>query len=278
MVSKVDMTGKTVLVTGATDGIGEETAHQLAEMNARVLIHGRDRDKAQAVRQKIIQETGNDQVEVILADLAVMADVRALAADVKERANHLDVLINNAGVYMEEKVITSDGFELTFAVNHLAPFLLTNLLLDLLKQSTPARIITVSSSAHGSARLDLENLNAEKKFHGWGAYCVSKLGNLLFAFALARRLNGTGVVSNALHPGTINTKMLQKAWGMLGRPVEEGAATPVYLASAPELRDVTGEYFIKQEIARPSEQSRDRALQEKFSEISAEMVGLREEK
>jgi NAD(P)-dependent dehydrogenase (short-subunit alcohol dehydrogenase family) len=185
----------------------------------------------------------------------------------------LDVLINNAGVYMDEYIQTPDGFETTFAVNHLAPFLLSNLLLDVLMRSAPARIITVSSSAHASARSDLDNLNAEKKFHGWGAYCVSKLGNLLFAFALARQLKGTSVKSNALHPGTINTKMLQKAWGMLGRPVEAGAATPVYLASAPEVADITGEYFVNQELARPSEQARDQALQEKFWEISAEMVG-----
>ena len=274
MDSMVDMMGKTILITGATDGIGEETAHQLAEMGARILIHGRNRDKARRVQQEIIQQTGNQQVEVLLADLSLMDNVRTLVKDVKQRVDHLDVLINNAGVYMEEKVITSEGFELTFAVNHLAPFLLTNLLLDRIKQSAPARIITVSSSAHGSARLDLDNLNAEKKFHGWGAYCVSKLGNLLFAFALARRLTGTQVTSNALHPGTINTKMLQKAWGMMGRPVKEGAATPVYLASSPEVADVTGEYFVKKENARPSEQSRDKALQEKFWEISAEMVGI----
>lgn len=165
------------------------------------------------------------------------------------------------------------GYELTFAVNHLAHFMLTILLLDLLKRSAPSRIITVSSSAHGSARLDLDNLNAEKKFHGWGAYCISKLANLLFTFALARRLSGTGVTANALHPGTINTKMLQKAWGMMGRPVAEGAARQTGMASSFDVADISGEYFVNKAAVRSSEQARDQGLQEKFWEISAEMVG-----
>ncbi|MFW5714010.1 MAG: SDR family oxidoreductase [Brevefilum sp.] len=273
MRSKENMAGKTVLITGATDGIGEETARQLAEKGARVLVHGRDREKAHQVQGEIAHATGNEQVEIVIADLAAMENVRALANEVRERVEHLDVLINNAGVYMEEYVETPDGFELTFAVNHLAHFLLTEQLLDLLKQSSPARIITVSSSAHASARVDLNNLNAEKKFHGWGAYCLSKLGNLLFTFALARRLERTGVTANALHPGAINTKMLQKAWGMMGRPVSEGAETPVYLASSPEVSDVNGEYFVDKAIARPSEKAHDRVLQEKFWKLSAEMVG-----
>ena len=269
-----NMEGKTVLITGATDGIGEETARQLAGMGARVFVHGRDPEKAAQVRNNIIQTTGNQQVEIVIADLAKMGEVRALAREVQQKVDHLDVLINNAGVYMEEYVETEDGFELTFAVNHLAHFLLTNLLLDLLKKSAPARIITVSSSAHASARVDLNNLNAEKKFHGWGAYCLSKLGNLLFTFALARRVEGSGVTANALHPGTINTKMLQKAWGMMGQPVSEGAETPVYLASSPEVSDLNGKYFVNKEITRPSEAARDNTLQEKFWKISAEMVGL----
>jgi NAD(P)-dependent dehydrogenase (short-subunit alcohol dehydrogenase family) len=182
-------------------------------------------------------------------------------------------LINNAGVYLEQYIQTPDGFEMTFAVNHLSHFLLTNLLLDLIKDSAPSRIITVSSVAHGSARFDFDNLNAEKKFHGWGAYCISKLGNLLFTFALARRLEGTGVTSNALHPGTVKTKMLAKL-GLGGKPVEEGAQTSIYLASSPDVEQVSGEYFSNKRIAYPSEQARDRELQERFWEVSAEMVDL----
>jgi retinol dehydrogenase-14 len=184
------------------------------------------------------------------------------------------VLINNAGVYMTEYVQTLDGFEMTFAVNHLAPFLLTNLLLPSLKSSAPARVVTVSSVAHGSARLDLENLNAEKSFHGWGAYCVSKLGNLLFTFELGRRLAGCGVTANALHPGTIDTKMLAKL-GISGKSVSQGAETPVFLASSPDVAEISGQYFSRKRIAKSSDLARDKDLQKKFWEISSTLVGLR---
>ncbi len=267
------MEDKMVLITGATDGIGESTARQLAEMGAQVIIHGRDPEKAARVKEDIILATGNKRVDTVIADFIMMANVRALAHEIKEKVNKLDVLINNAGVYMQQYVETPDGFEMTFAVNHLAPFLLTYLLLDLLIESAPARIINVSSSAHGSARVDLENLNAEKKFHGWGAYCLSKLGNVLFTFALARRLEGTGVAVNALHPGAVDTKMLNQL-GMSGKSVEEGAETPVYLASSPEVAEISGSYFSKKRIAKPSEAARDQALQEKFWQISADLVGI----
>ncbi|MCB2213992.1 SDR family oxidoreductase [bacterium] len=267
------MQGKTILITGATDGIGRVTARQLADMDARVIVHGRSAEKAAEVKDTIITETGNDKVETAIADLSVMANVRALASEITDRFDHLDVLINNAGVYLTEHIETSDGFEKTFAVNHLAPFLLTNLLLPLLKASAPARVITVSSVAHGSARVDLDNLNAEKRFHGWGAYCLSKLGNLLFTFELARRLEGSGVTANALHPGTVNTKMLEKL-GMQGKPVTEGAATSVFLASSQDVAGVTGKYFSQKRIAKPSDVELDRDLQQKFWDRSAEMVNL----
>jgi NAD(P)-dependent dehydrogenase (short-subunit alcohol dehydrogenase family) len=267
------MQAKTVLITGATDGIGRETARQLAAMDARVIVHGRSADKAARVKDAIITNTGNDKIETAIADLSVMANVRALADEITSRFDHLDVLINNAGVYLTEYVQTPDGFESTFAVNHLAPFLLTHLLLPLLKTAAPARVITVSSVAHGSARVDLDNLNAEKRFHGWGAYCLSKLGNLLFTFKLARRLEGSGVTANALHPGTVNTKMLEKL-GMRGKPVGEGAATSVFLASSPDVAGVTGKYFSQQRIAKPSEAALDRELQQTFWNRSAEMVNL----
>jgi NAD(P)-dependent dehydrogenase (short-subunit alcohol dehydrogenase family) len=267
------MTDKTVLITGATDGIGRATAQQLAQMGAHLMLHGRDPQKAERVRREIIQATGNPFVDIVIADLAELSNVRHMAEEVKTRINHLDVLINNAGVYLEKYIQTPDGYEMTFAVNHLAHFLLTNLLLDLISNSAPARIITVSSSAHASARFYLENLNAEKKFHGWGAYCISKLGNLLFAFALARRLSSSQVTSNALHPGTVNTKMLAKL-GLSGKPVDIGAETSVFLASADEVASISGKYFSSKRIATPSDQARDIALQDKFWEMSAEMVGL----
>ncbi len=273
MTETPNLQSQTILITGATDGIGEETARQLAGMGAHILLHGRNPDKAARVREDIVLNTGNAEVEILIADLQSMAQVQRLAEDVQSLTGRLDVLINNAGVYMQAYQQTPDGYEMTFAVNHLAPFLLTHLLLDLLKDSAPARIINVNSVAHGSARVDLDNLNAEKKFHPWGAYCLSKLANLLFTFKLARLLKRTEVTINALHPGTINTKMLSLI-GLEGKPVAQGAETPVYLASAPEIAGITGEYFSRKRIAQPSEESRDQELQEKIWKISKAMTGL----
>ena len=267
------LSNKTILITGATDGIGKETARQLAMMDARVIIHGRNLEKAERVREEIIVAASNEKVEIMIADFSSLNQVRSLADQVLSTHEHLDVLINNAGVYTTKKAITPDGYEMTFAVNHLAHFLLTNLLLDRIKASAPARIITVSSSAHFDARFDIENLNAEKKFHGWGAYCISKLANLLFTFALARRLEKSGVTANSLHPGFINTNILGR--DVPGRkPVAEGAETPVYLASSNEVKDVSGQYFSQKQITPPSELSRDVALQEELWEISKQMTDL----
>lgn len=266
---------KTILITGATDGIGKETARQLAMINAHVILHGRDPEKAQRVRDHIISETANENVEIMVADLSLMNQVRSLADEVISQHNHLDVLINNAGLYTTRKQITSDGLELTFAVNHLSHFLLTNLLLDLIKASAPARIITVSSSAHADADFDIEDLNAAKKFNGWNAYSVSKLANLLFTFALARRLKGSGITVNSLHPGFIRTNILGRHFANQ-KPVEVGAETPVYLASSPEVADISGEYFVRKQIKPPSELSRDVGLQEDFWQISKQMTGLKD--
>jgi NAD(P)-dependent dehydrogenase (short-subunit alcohol dehydrogenase family) len=267
------LSNKTILITGATDGIGKETARQLAMMDAQVILHGRNPEKAERVREEIIVAASNEKVETMIADLSSLNQVRSLADQVRAKHEHLDVLINNAGIYTTKKALTSDGYEMTFAVNHLSHFLLTNLLLDLVIASAPARIITVSSSAHTDARFDIENLNAEKKFHGWGAYCISKLANLLFTFALARRLEGSGVTANSLHPGFINTNILGR--DIAGRkPVTEGAQTPVYLASSKEVGNVSGQYFYQKKITPPSELSRNVALQEEFWEISKKMTNL----
>jgi NAD(P)-dependent dehydrogenase (short-subunit alcohol dehydrogenase family) len=267
------LSNKTILITGATDGIGKESARQLAMMDAKVIIHGRNQEKAERVRKEIMVAASNEKVETMIADLSSLNQVRSLADQVLSTHEHIDVLINNAGIYTTSKAITSDGFEMTFAVNHLAHFLLTNLLLDRIKASAPARIITVSSSAHSDARFDIDNLNAEKKFHGWGAYCISKLANLLFTFALARRLSSSGVTANSLHPGFINTNILGR--DVAGRkPVAEGAETPVYLASSKEVEAVTGQYFYQKQITPPSELSRNAALQEHFWEISKKMTNL----
>lgn len=269
-----NLTGKTILITGATDGIGKETARQLAMMNAQVILHGRDPDKTKKVQKEIISDSSNEKVDVLIADFSSMDQVRSLADQVISQYQHLEVLINNAGLYTTSKQTTSDGFELTFAVNHLSHFLLTNLLLDLVKASAPARIITVSSSAHFDADFDITDLNAEKNFNGWNAYSVSKLANLLFTFALARRLKGSGVTVNSLHPGFIKTNILGKHYANQ-KPVEEGAETPVYLASSPEVAEISGEYFERKQISPSSELSRNEPLQEELWEISESMTGLK---
>jgi len=199
------MRDKTVLVTGATDGIGKETARLLAERGARVFIAGRNAEKGAAAVRDIATNTGTDQAEFLQADLSVQADVRGLAKAVKQRTNRLDVLVNNAGVIMFRREETRDGIEMTFGLNHLNYFLLTHELLDLLKASAPARIVSVASIAHRRAMLDFEDLQLSRGFGAWKAYSRSKLANIMFTYALARRLEGTGVTANCLHPGFVSS-------------------------------------------------------------------------
>lgn len=274
MTKSYNLKDKTILITGASDGIGKETARQLALMNARLILHGRNSEKLNLVREEIIAVSSNKHIDVMTADFASLDQVRSFATQVLETYDHLDVLLNNAGLYTRNRQLTTDGFELTFAVNHLAPFLLTHLLLDLVIASAPARIITVSSSAHFDADFDITDLNAEQQFHGWNAYCVSKLANLMFTFALARRLKGSAISVNSLHPGFIRTNILGRHYENQ-RPVEEGAQTPVYLASAPEVAQISGEYFENKQITPPSALSHNQALQEELWEISERMTGLK---
>lgn len=207
------MKDKIVLITGSTDGIGKETALQLAQLGATVIVHGRSTERCQATRDDIRQATGNPNVDCVVADLSSQRQVRQMAADIIVRYDRLHVLINNAGVILLKRQLTEDGLETTFAVNHLAPFLLTLLLLDLLKKSAPARIITVSSTVHYDEQIKFDNLQGERDYYGLGAYKVSKLGNVLFTFELAERLKGTGVTANCLHPGVVATKLLDTGWG-----------------------------------------------------------------
>ncbi|MBW1703841.1 MAG: SDR family oxidoreductase [Deltaproteobacteria bacterium] len=236
------MKDKTILITGSTDGIGKQTALDLAKMGATVLLHGRNPGRADTVLKEIRKSTGNDNIEVFIADLASLTQVRHLAEQVRQRHGRLDVLINNAGVYETRHRVSKDGFEMTLAVNHLAPFFLTLLLLDLIIKSSPGRIINVSSQVHASG-IDFDNLQAEKYYSAYEAYSLSKLCNVLFTYELAERLKQTGVTVNCLHPGVIDTKLLKAGWGMGGSPVTQGAKTSVYLAAAPELSTVTGKYF-----------------------------------
>ena len=271
------MKDKIVLVTGSTDGIGKETALQLAALGATVLVHGRDAKRCQTTRDEIRETTGNSNVDFFVADLSSQKQVRQMAADIIARYDRLHVLINNAGVILLKRQLTEDGLETTFAVNHLAPFLLTHLLLDLLKKSAPARIINVSSTVHYDEQIKFDNLQGERDYYGLGAYKVSKLGNVLFTFELAERLKGTGVTANCLHPGVVATKLLGTGWGWTnGLSSAQGAALSVYLASSPEVEQVSGKYFEHTSPGGASPKANDLKLRRKFWEVSAKLAGIAE--
>ncbi len=259
-----------ILLTGATDGIGRTAALELARRGARLLLHGRNAAKLQAIAGEV--RALGAQVATIRADFASLAEVRAMAAEVLAEHAPIDVLVNNAGVYMTELRHTIDGFETTFAVNHLAPFLLTELLLP----SLPAhgRILNTSSIAHTRGELDFENLNAERGFDGYATYALSKLANVLHTVELARRLGPVPTV-NALHPGVVSTKLLKKGFGIEGPDsLEQGAETTVFLALDPSVAEVTGRYFRQCREARTSTWAADAAACERFYEVSRTMVGL----
>ncbi|MDD1758857.1 MAG: SDR family oxidoreductase [Methanotrichaceae archaeon] len=265
--------GKRILVTGSTDGIGKQTALGLARMGANVLLHGRDKGRVLKVRDEIAQETDNHQLDVFIADLSSQKQVLNLAAEVADRHEHLHVLVNNAGTYSTERILTEDGLEMTFSVNYLAPFLLTRQLLELLKKSAPSRIVNVASIAHWNANVDWNNTQGEKYFDGFQAYALSKLGVVLFTYELAKRLKGTGVTVNCLHPGVVRTKLLRAGFGAIqGITPEEGARTSIYLASSSDLENVSGKYFESGRQVRSSPLSNDNALQEKFWKMSEKLV------
>ncbi len=282
------MQGKIVLVTGATSGIGRATARALADRGATVVFTARDRAKADATRQWIVDGTRNPSIEYLLADLSSQEQVLRLAREFGARYSGLDVLINNAGGLFMKRMESVDGIEMTLALNHLAPFLLTNLLLGALKGRTPSRIITVSSRAHENARMDFDDLEARTGYSGWRAYGQSKLANLLFTYELARRLEGSGVTANALHPGFVATSFGRNNGGAMGavlglaqrlgaiRP-EEGAKTSVYLASSPDVQGTTGTYFTKMQPVASSAASVDRESQRRLWETSVQMTRVKVE-
>ena len=279
------MDGKTCLITGATSGIGRATAHALVLRGAHVALVGRDAARTRALAEAIRQRSANPAVDALVADLSSLAEVRRLAAEVLERYPRLDVLYNNAGAFFASRVVTTDGFEETFALNHLAPFLLTNLLGERLVASAPARVLTTASAAHAGQRLDFDDLMFERHpYRAWQAYGRSKLANILFTVELARRLAGTGVTANALHPGFVasgfarNNGLAYRIGMTLLRPVEispeRGAQTAIYLASSPAVADVTGKYFAKSRPATPSTAARDEAAARRLWELSARLTGL----
>jgi len=266
--------GKTALVTGATDGIGRETALALARGGATLYLHGRDPLRCSKAREDLVATTGAERVHTVIADFGTLAGIRHCAREMQQRTPVLDVLVNNAGVYMRRRQLTPDGLEMTFAVNHIAPYLLTALLMPLLMHAPSARVITVSSIAHSRAHVDFDNLQGEKSFNPYQAYALSKLGNVLFSLELAERLAGTAVSSNTLHPGVIATKLLQEGFpGSSGASVPRGAATTVFLASSPLLDGVSGQYFVDSAPREPSPLARDRELRARFWARSADLAG-----
>jgi NAD(P)-dependent dehydrogenase (short-subunit alcohol dehydrogenase family) len=283
------MSGKTVVVTGGNSGIGFETAAALASMGARVLVTARNADKGRAAVAAMTQRLGAEgQVQLVVFDLADLASVRRGAAEILEQAPRLDVLVNNAGLVLTERVTTADGYEATFATNHLGPFLLTNLLLDRITGSAPARIVNVASTAHNAARqgMPFDDLQSEKHYRGMRVYGQSKLANILFTLELARRLEGTGVTANSLHPGTVRTGYGGDgdAGGFLGFGIKlaspfflsaaKGALTSVYLSSSPDVEGVTGEYFVKCKPRQPRRWAQDPAAARRLWQVSEGLVGL----
>jgi NAD(P)-dependent dehydrogenase (short-subunit alcohol dehydrogenase family) len=261
-----------VLVTGATDGIGLQTAVDLARTGVRVVVHGRNTAKVEKAR-RAVEEAGG-RAEGVTFDLASLASVRQGAEELTRRFARLDVLVNNAGVFMNERVLTADGLEATFQINHLAPFLLTNLLLKGPLAGPRVRIVNVSSIAHSRGRMHFEDLQLARGFNGYAAYAQSKLANILFTLELAERLPPEQATVNCLHPGVVSTKLLTEGFGMGGSDsVEEGAATSVFLATSPEVEGVTGRYFARQREVNPAPQAHDVAARKRLWQLSEELGG-----
>jgi NAD(P)-dependent dehydrogenase (short-subunit alcohol dehydrogenase family) len=269
--------GPTILVTGSTDGIGRATATELARQGARVIVHGRSRAKARVVQRDLQDMSDGEKPDMFVADFSDPDEIRGMAEEISSAYTRLDVLVNNAGTYQQTRNLTTGGVELTFAVNYLAPFLLTHLLLPLLRESTPSRIVTVASTAHEDvSRIDWENLPGMPRYDPWEAYCLTKFADIIFTYQLAGRLEGSGVTANCLHPGVVNTKLLRSAFpGMPGISPEEGARTSVYLALSPDVAGISGQYFEEMRPARSTALTHDRTVQTKLWEMAEDLTGLK---
>lgn len=279
------MAGKTCLVTGATAGIGRVAARELARRGASVVVVGRSPERCDATVESIRRETGNSAVESLVGDLSAQAGVRRVAAEFLARRDRLDVLLNNAGALFAKRRESPDGIEMTFALNHLGYFLLTSLLLDALKKGAPSRVVNVSSEAHRFvSKVNFDDPQGRKKYGGWHAYGQSKFANLLFTYELARRLRGTGVTANALHPGFVASNftagngatgwMMRRLAGAFALTPEEGAKTSIYLASSPEVEGVTGRYFAKQRPIASTRPTRDEEAARRLWALSEELTGV----
>lgn len=287
MTATPNLTGKTCVVTGASNGIGKVTAAALASMGGRVVMVCRDPARGEAARAEIAAASNNDNIELLIADMGSQRQVRRVAADIRGRCDRLDVLVNNAGAMNTTRTLTEDGIETTWAVNHLGYFLLTNELLDLVRESAPARVVNVASRAHSRARINFDDIGGERAFNAYAIYGQSKLANILFTYELARRLDGSGVTANCLHPGVVATgfghsnkaDFYGRAFGAVLTAIrpflisaERGAETSIYLASAPEIDGVTGKYFAHKRPVRSSAISYDEGVASRLWQLSEEQT------
>jgi NAD(P)-dependent dehydrogenase (short-subunit alcohol dehydrogenase family) len=268
---------QTILVTGSTDGLGKSTAHALARQGATVLLHGRDQQRLQATQQEIREATGNAKLETYLADFASLEEVRHLGQTLQKDHPHLDMLINNAGIGggnrdHPRRELSQDGYELRFAVNYLAPFLLTNLLLPSLRQGAPSRIVNVASV--GQSPINFDDVMLERRYDPTQAYSQSKLALIMFTFDLAEKLKGDRITVNALHPATyMNTKIVYESVGYALSTIEDGQKAVMYLATSPQLDEVTGKYFDQQREARANAQTYNLAARRQLWQLSEELTG-----
>ncbi len=271
----MEMKGKTALITGATSGIGRISAKELARQGMQLVLPVRDMEKGEALKGEIESENKGARVDVMHCDLASMESIRDFAAAFKKKYKQLHVLLNNAGLWEVKRKLSKDGIEMNFAVNHLAPFLLTNLLLEVIRASAPARIVNVSSTAHKQTRMRFDDLEGNGRWSSLQTYAQGKLANIFFTRELARRLEGSGVTVNALHPGVVRTRLFdkmpgpfRKLFGLFMISPEKGAQTSIYLATSPEVEGVSGEYFIKKKVARTSKHARDMEVARRLWEVS----------
>jgi len=279
------MGGKMVLITGGTSGIGKATAVALAVMGADVVVVGRNPERGRAALEEIRAQGHSESVELMLADLCVQSEIRRLAGEFLERHDRLDVLVNNAGLVQSKRTETPDGIETTLATNHLAPFLLTNLLLECLEQSAPSRVLTVSSEAQRWGSMDFEDMQSRRNYKGFPVYGMTKLANIMFTYELAERLNGTGITANCLHPGSVGTNFGKNNRGVMAlffraakpfmRSPEQGADTLIWLASSPEVEGVSGKYFSDRKEIEAKKIAYDPAARRTLWEISEDLTSLK---
>ena len=282
------MKGKVCVITGGTDGIGKAAAYGLAMQGARLFVHGRDPDKGARAVAELKSRSGNPEIEFLQADFSLLAEVRRLAAEITELTPRIDVLVNNAGALFVKRALSKDGYEMTFAVNHLAPFLLTHLLLDAVEAGGQSRIVTTASNAHLRAKIPFDDLQLTGKYSPMGAYGISKLANILFTRALARRLEGKAVSATCLHPGFVRTnfgannnkdmgavlKAIFRLVSRFARTPEKGAETVIYLATSPDVHGESGGYYFDCKPLSPSPAGQDDDAAERLWQISEQLVGI----